>query len=222
MPGNRRRACIRSFSGYTGAKRLVTIACAFWVSNPSCPAKFSRRSKFTRWKGGRHVLAKIDRTGGPLSRRGPRCRRPQVKPVLLRGTVAQEGVAEGHVWLHETRVVVSKLVADDPVIETSGPERSRRTILRVSVDQMMAMRGAKQNPAGKVLEPTAVRHSKGLVCVRMEERTSGPVCHARRAVEKEQSLGTGALMGKAKPTAYLRKRLWSESGWTMSNRLAAY
>ena len=34
--------------------------------------------------------------------------------VMLPGTVAQEGAAEGHVWLHEPRVVVTNLVSDDP------------------------------------------------------------------------------------------------------------
>ena len=33
-------------------------------------------------------------------------------PVLFRGTVAQEGTAEGHVWLHEPRVVVTNPVAE--------------------------------------------------------------------------------------------------------------
>lgn len=65
--------------------------------------------------------------------------------VLIRGTVAQEGVAEGHVWLHEPRVVVSKLVADDPASETARLNEAVDD-LRVSVDQMMAMAGG-QGPA---------------------------------------------------------------------------
>ena len=36
------------------------------------------------------------------------------QPTMLRGTVAQEGVAEGHIWLHEPRFVVTNPVADDP------------------------------------------------------------------------------------------------------------
>ena len=37
-----------------------------------------------------------------------------VQPVMIRGTTGQEGTAEGHVWLHEPRVVVTNPVADDP------------------------------------------------------------------------------------------------------------
>ncbi len=40
------------------------------------------------------------------------------QPVLMRGTTGQEGTAEGHVWLHEPRVVVTNLVTDDPVKES--------------------------------------------------------------------------------------------------------
>jgi phosphotransferase system enzyme I (PtsP) len=33
---------------------------------------------------------------------------------MFRGTTGQEGAAEGRVWLHEPRVVVTNPVADDP------------------------------------------------------------------------------------------------------------
>src|SRR5690554_3982940 len=58
---------------------------------------------------------------------------PHKNPVLIRGTSGQEGIAEGHVWLHEPRVVVTNLVNDDPVAEA---ERLRTAVgqLRVSVD----------------------------------------------------------------------------------------
>ena len=35
-------------------------------------------------------------------------------PAMLRGGSGQEGTAEGHVWLHEPRVVVTNPIADDP------------------------------------------------------------------------------------------------------------
>jgi phosphotransferase system enzyme I (PtsP) len=55
------------------------------------------------------------------------------QPVLLRGTVGQEGVADGHVWLHEPRVVVSNPIADDPETEE---KRLTEAVdeLRMSVD----------------------------------------------------------------------------------------
>ena len=39
------------------------------------------------------------------------------QPELIRGTTGQEGVAEGNVYLHEPRVVVTNPVADDPEAE---------------------------------------------------------------------------------------------------------
>ena len=39
------------------------------------------------------------------------------QPVMFRGTVGQEGAADGHVWLHEPRVVVTNPIADDPHAE---------------------------------------------------------------------------------------------------------
>ncbi|WP_150121248.1 phosphoenolpyruvate-utilizing N-terminal domain-containing protein, partial [Sulfitobacter sp. HI0076] len=58
-------------------------------------------------------------------------------------TVGQEGVAEGHVWLHEPRVVVSNPIADDPERET---ERLTEAVeqLRVSVDQLLSLTADKE------------------------------------------------------------------------------
>ena len=60
------------------------------------------------------------------------------QPVMMRGTIAQEGVAEGHIWLHEPRVVVSNPIADDPEREAQRLIEAVDT-LRVSVDQMLSM-----------------------------------------------------------------------------------
>ena len=51
------------------------------------------------------------------------------QPVMFRGATGQEGAAEGHVWLHEPRVVVTNPVADDPVAET---DRIRAAVGRVA------------------------------------------------------------------------------------------
>lgn len=58
------------------------------------------------------------------------------QPVLMRGTIAQEGAVEGHVWLHEPRVVVTNPIADDPHREL---ERLHEAVeeLRVGVDKML-------------------------------------------------------------------------------------
>ncbi|MEH6673472.1 phosphoenolpyruvate--protein phosphotransferase [Sulfitobacter sp.] len=134
------------------------------------------------------------------------------QPVLLRGTVAQEGVAEGHVWLHEPRVVVSKLVADDPVIETARLNEAVDD-LRVSVDQMMAMAGGDKDQQ-QVLEAYRMfANSKGWL--RRMEEDIGRGLSAEAAVEKEQSLAR-ARMGQASD-AYLRERLSDLDD--LSNRL---
>ncbi|WP_289082910.1 phosphoenolpyruvate--protein phosphotransferase [uncultured Sulfitobacter sp.] len=132
--------------------------------------------------------------------------------VLIRGTVAQEGVAEGHVWLHEPRVVVSKLVADDPASETARLNEAVDD-LRVSVDQMMAMAGGDKDQQ-QVLEAYRMfANSKGWL--RRMEEDIGRGLSAEAAVEKEQSLAR-ARMGQA-ADAYLRERLSDLDD--LSNRL---
>ena len=132
--------------------------------------------------------------------------------VMIRGTVAQEGVAEGHVWLHEPRVVVSKLVADDPASETARLNEAVDD-LRVSVDQMMAMAGGDKDQQ-QVLEAYRMfANSKGWL--RRMEEDIGRGLSAEAAVEKEQSLAR-ARMGQA-ADAYLRERLSDLDD--LSNRL---
>ncbi len=59
------------------------------------------------------------------------------QPVMFRGTQGQEGAAEGRVWLHEPRVVVTNPVADDPLTEI---DRIREAVgqLRISIDDLLA------------------------------------------------------------------------------------
>ncbi|QFT59160.1 Phosphoenolpyruvate-protein phosphotransferase [Sulfitobacter sp. THAF37] len=134
------------------------------------------------------------------------------QPVLFRGTVAQEGVAEGHVWLHEPRVVVSNPIADDPALEE---ERLNDAVeqLRVGVDQMLAMAGGDKDQA-QVLEAYRMfANSKGWMRRMCESIQSG--LSAEAAVEKEQSLAR-ARMGQS-TDAYLRERLSDLDD--LSNRL---
>src|SRR6056297_1294117 len=57
--------------------------------------------------------------------------------VLFRGTSAQEGAAQGHVWLHEPRVVVTNPIADDPHKELQRLNDAVEE-LRVGVDRMLS------------------------------------------------------------------------------------
>jgi phosphotransferase system enzyme I (PtsP) len=134
------------------------------------------------------------------------------QPVLFRGTTGQEGSAEGHVWLHEARVVVTNPVNDDPVAETV---RIRAAVgeLRVSVDDLLAAQSLDKDQK-QVLEAYRMfAHSRGWLR-RMEEDIQAGLS-AEAAVEKEQS-ATRARLSQV-PDAYLRERLHDLDD--LSNRL---
>ena len=134
------------------------------------------------------------------------------QPVLFRGTVGQEGVAEGHVWLHEPRVVVSNPIADDPEAEAIRLEEAVE-LLRVSVDQMLSMAGGDKEQQQVIEAYRMFANSKGWMRRMLESISSG--LSAEAAVEKEQSTAR-ARMGQV-PDAYLRERLSDLDD--LSNRL---
>ncbi len=125
------------------------------------------------------------------------------QPVTIRATVGQEGVAMGHVWLHEPRVVVTRPIADDPEAElkrlTEAVER-----LRVGVNRMLD--GAADGDAEQLQVLEAYRmfaNSRGWLR-RMEESIASGLS-AEAAVEKEQSAARARLGQVTDP--YLRDRL---------------
>ena len=63
------------------------------------------------------------------------------RPVHLRGTAFAEGIALGHVVLHEPRVVVTQLIAEDVELELRRLDAAMAS-LRLSVDDLLA-RGAE-------------------------------------------------------------------------------
>jgi len=134
------------------------------------------------------------------------------RPVLFRGATGQEGCAEGNVWLHEARVVVTNPVADDAQAEL---ERIRAAVgeLRVSVDDLLAAQSLDKDQK-QVLEAYRMfAHSRGWLR-RMEEDIQAGLS-AEAAVEKEQS-ATRARLSQV-PDAYLRDRLHDLDD--LSNRL---
>ena len=135
-----------------------------------------------------------------------------IQPVMLRGTVGQEGVAEGHVWLHEPRVVVSNPVADDPVRER---ERLTEAVdqLRLSVDQMLTMTKGDKDQQQVIEAYRMFANSKSWMARMIDDIGSG--LSAEAAVEKEQSLAR-SRMGQASDS-YLRERLSDLDD--LSNRL---
>ncbi len=134
------------------------------------------------------------------------------QPVMLRGSTGQEGAAEGHVWLHEPRVVITNPVADDPLTEI---DRIREAVgqLRVSVDDLLSAESLDKEQK-QVLEAYRMfAHSRGWLR-RMEEDIQLGLS-AEAAVEKEQSAARNRLAHV--PDAYLRERLQDLDD--LSNRL---
>ncbi len=133
-------------------------------------------------------------------------------PVVFRGNIGQEGTAEGRVWLHEPRVVVTNPVADDPLTEI---DRIRDAVgqLRVSVDDLLSAESLDKDQK-QVLEAYRMfAHSRGWLR-RMEDDIALGLS-AEAAVEKEQSATRARL--EQVPDAYLRDRLHDLDD--LSNRL---
>ena len=135
------------------------------------------------------------------------------QPVMFRGTVGQEGAAEGQIWLHEPRVVVTNVIADDPQAElqrlTDAVEQ-----LRVGVDKMFQAASTGDKEQLQVLEAYRMfANSKGWKR-RMEEDISNGLS-AEAAVEKEQSIARARM--EQVTDNYLRERLSDLDD--LSNRL---
>ncbi|MEP2783706.1 MAG: phosphoenolpyruvate--protein phosphotransferase [Pseudoruegeria sp.] len=135
------------------------------------------------------------------------------QPVMIRGTVGQEGATEGNVYLHEPRVVVTNPISDDP-----HAERERLTdaidALRVSVDQLLSTASSGDKEEMQVLETYRMFANSRSWRRRMEEDIARGLT-AEAAVEKEQSLARARL--EQSPDAYMRERLHDLDD--LSNRL---
>jgi len=160
------------------------------------------------------VLAEMTELGAFVGE-GEALKALHTNPMMFRGGVGQEGVAEGHVWLHEPRVVVTNPVADDPEAETP---RLRDAVdqLKISVDAMLQSVG--QDPVDKdqreVLEAYRMFANSRSWLRRMEEDIAAGLS-AEAAVEKEQSSARQRLGQAADP--YMRERLQDLDD--LSNRL---
>ena len=147
------------------------------------------------------VLAEMAELGAFIGE-GAALRARHTQAELFRGVSAQEGAAEGHVWLHEPRVVVTNPVADDPQRETERLNEAVET-LRVSVDEMLAGASGDAEQV-QVLEAYRMfANSKGWM--RRMEEDIGRGLSAEAAVEKEQSAARARMSQVS--DAYLRERL---------------
>ena len=135
------------------------------------------------------------------------------QPVMFRGLTGQEGAAEGRVWLHEPRVVVTNPVGDDPEKERARLHAAVEK-LRQSVDIMVSTTDNGDKEQAQVMETYRMfANSRGWIR-RMEEDIDRGLS-AEAAVEKEQSSARARL--EQVPDAYLRDRLHDLDD--LSNRL---
>jgi len=158
------------------------------------------------------VLAEMTELGAFVGEGAAMSARHQ-QSELFRGTSGQEGASEGHVWLHEPRVVVTNPVADDPDVELTRLNEAVEE-LRVGVDKMLdgAKRGDKEQL--EVLEAYRMfANSKGWM-KRMEQDIARGLS-AEAAVEKEQSTARARM--EQVTDQYLRERLHDLDD--LSNRL---
>jgi phosphotransferase system enzyme I (PtsP) len=159
------------------------------------------------------VLAEMTELGAFLGE-GEALSARHMQQALFRGSSGQEGAAEGRVYLHEPRVVVTNPIADDPHVELIRLQDAMSE-LRGSVDQMLNSMGKNTDKEQrKVLEAYRMFANSRSWVRRMEEDISLGLS-AEAAVDKEQS-ATRARMEQV-PDAYLRERLHDLDD--LSNRL---
>jgi len=126
------------------------------------------------------------------------------KTVSLKGAPIAEGLGLGHVVLHQPRVVVSKIVADDVGSELARLETAIEA-MRASVDELIE----KSDDAGEgehrdVLEAfRMIAHDRGWLRRLREAVSSGLTAEA--AVERVQNDARAKLQRQTDP--YLRDRL---------------
>ena len=158
------------------------------------------------------VIAEMTELGAFLGEGAALSARHQ-QPVMIRGTVGQEGAAEGQVYLHEPRVVVTNPIADDPEAE-EGRLLDAVDTLRVSVDDMLSSASTGDSEQMQVLEAYRMfANSKGWLRRMKEDISRG--LSAEAAVEKEQSAARTRMAQVS--DAYLRERLHDLDD--LSNRL---
>jgi phosphotransferase system enzyme I (PtsP) len=140
-------------------------------------------------------LQSLARQGAPIA--APR-------PLSLTGAPIAEGLGLGHVVLHQPRVVVNKIVADDVAFELDRLEKAIDA-MRASVDDLIDR--SDDGAAGEhreVLEAfRMIAHDRGWLR-RLREAVAGGLT-AEAAVERVQNDARARLQRQTDP--YLRDRL---------------
>jgi phosphotransferase system enzyme I (PtsP) len=126
------------------------------------------------------------------------------RPMHFQGVSLSDGVGLGHVVLHEPRVVVTNLIAEDASVELERLERAINR-LRISLDDLL--NSGDMAPSGEhrdVLEAYRMfAHDRGWIRKIEEAINNGLTAEA--AVEKVQSDTRARMMRQTDP--YLRERL---------------
>lgn len=135
------------------------------------------------------------------------------QPALFKGSIAQEGNAEGQVHLHEPRVVVTNPISDDPDVELARLRNAVET-LRVGLDDLLADTSGTDSDQRQVFEAYRMFANSKSWMRRMEADIENGLS-AEAAVEKEQSLARRRLTQAG--DAYMRERLSDLDD--LSNRL---
>ncbi|WP_424932704.1 phosphoenolpyruvate--protein phosphotransferase [Amaricoccus macauensis] len=160
------------------------------------------------------VIAEMAELGAFIGPGPMQIARQHQGPFFARGLVGQEGVAIGHVVLHEPNIVVSQPISEDPEQECARLKAAIEA-LRAEVDEMLdadylTMSGEHR----EVLHAYRMfANDKGWVR-RIEESIQSGLA-AEVAVEKEQSATRSRMMRVSDP--YLRERLHDLDD--LSNRL---
>lgn len=126
------------------------------------------------------------------------------RPMHFSGVGLSDGVGLGHVVLHEPRVVVTNLIAEDAGVELERLERAIKR-LRVSLDDLLNSGEIAQHGEHRdVLEAYRMfAHDRGWIRKIEEAINNGLTAEA--AVEKVQSDTRARMMRQTDP--YLRERL---------------
>jgi phosphotransferase system enzyme I (PtsP) len=150
------------------------------------------------------VLAEMI-TSGELSSMAKPGAEPAVRRSLcLQGAVLNDGIALGHVVLHEPRVVVTNFIADD-ITKERGRLDAAITALRADLDAMLEHGEVAEGGAHReVLEAYRMfAHDRGWVHKLEEAVLTGLTAEA--AVERVQSDTRARMLRQIDP--YLRERL---------------
>jgi phosphotransferase system, enzyme I, PtsP len=150
------------------------------------------------------VLAEMI-ASGELSALAPPGQEPAARrPVRIAGEALADGVGLGHVVLHEPRIAVKMLIADDPNKELVRLEAAIDS-LRAEIDDLLESEDlARSGEHRDILEAYRMfAHDRGFVR-RLKEAVSTGIT-AEAAVERVQSDNRARMMRQTDP--YLRERM---------------